>query len=386
MPRPVSENIDPIRITVRYNTIDILQTLDETPIMEIKQFCIVDRMDRVIKPYLDPVHFAGFLSNKAILVASKENSICENSIDFFIDGKLIGIIEPKSELPSPLLEQNQIFNSAFDQSDKNWQLKHSDENQAKFGVNVNQFWNAPDRNVATLYQDESDLSVETLLVYNHPSTDGLLPVAPCSKYQVSGFFGFHGCDGEIVIEFLYDSGKLTGVASEYLAQRDHESVATAGFSYVSKTIDTPSEAGFARLSIRKFASKKKEIGKISGDESPLGLSVLKNPAPHLKDSHRTILLNLRQETDGEVNSEKRRTAISVARNHLLSESTTIEHGCGGKNCMFMTRLFFGRVSDDQPVSWRAPSWTPEELEILTNLESRGCVNFGIELPDTIYDS
>ncbi len=54
----------------------------------------------------------------------------DSSAALIIDGKLVAIIEPKFELQSPLLEQNQIFNSAFDQSDENctvWRLVPSDQ-------------------------------------------------------------------------------------------------------------------------------------------------------------------------------------------------------------------------------------------------------------------
>lgn len=191
-----------------------------------------------------------------LMIACRGREEHSSGFDIIIDGIAAFIAELPEYSKSPLHEQNQIQNSAFDDLTRNWVVEDIDPDTEAFGVDLSDDWTLANGHSGYISQASGSGSCKAKLVYQDPVAGDIIPVIPGVTYQFSGYFGMHRCDGRIEVEFIDGNGiplHKAGSALESDKMADGPHISDYFLGCVSEK--APPGAAGARLTVLKRGTK-----------------------------------------------------------------------------------------------------------------------------------
>ncbi len=178
-----------------------------------------------------------------------------NGLDLSIDGDFFRTLDASSINERPLLTNiNQICDAGFESATPYWIDNKGQENGASSGADLNEKWSLYNGHTFYLYQN-AGFNIPVELTYHDPVVGEYLPVKGKEHYQISGSFGHHRCHSVFIVEFYDKQRKLLQRYEKNLLEEKLGGQALEDYLTISEIIETPSNAVFARLSIKKHPAK-----------------------------------------------------------------------------------------------------------------------------------
>ncbi|MDD5274975.1 MAG: glycosyltransferase [Methylovulum sp.] len=178
-----------------------------------------------------------------------------NGLDLLIDGDFLRTLDTSAVSQQPLLTNiNQICDAGFELATPYWLYNKSPENGASSGIDLNEKWSLYNGHTFYLHQS-AGFNIPVELVYQDPVVGEFLPVKGKECYQITGSFGLHRCQGAFVVEFYDKQRKLVQRYEKNLFEGKLGGQVLEDYLTISDIIETPGNAVFTRLVIKKFPAK-----------------------------------------------------------------------------------------------------------------------------------
>lgn len=188
--------------------------------------------------------------NTAILEKTEINK--GNGLDLLIDGEFLRTLDASAVNEQPLLANiNQICDADFELPTPHWRYNKDQDNGASFGTDLNEKWSLYNGHTFYLHQ-KAGFTVPVELIYDDPVAGELLPVNGYDCYQIGGSFGIHRCHGVFIVEFYDKQRKLFQRHEKNIVEGKLGGQVLEDYLTISEIIETPKNAAYARLIIKKF--------------------------------------------------------------------------------------------------------------------------------------
>ncbi|WP_036532608.1 hypothetical protein [Neosynechococcus sphagnicola] len=188
----------------------------------------------------------------------KEDPKISPSVELLDGQKLIAVMPTIKQAQKARCGVNRIYNSSFNQDIDNWNLVVSGEESHHLGVRLSDTWNLTNGSTAFIHQNSSSSQGFADLIYQDPEEGEFLRIREFYEYQFSGYFGLHRCNGSLQVEWFDAHKNSLKIDTQFI---ETKLLGGADLSAYFKSINlliAPKSAAFARLSLRKNATKKRE--------------------------------------------------------------------------------------------------------------------------------
>lgn len=178
-----------------------------------------------------------------------------NGLDMLVDGKFSCTLNAShAKKQRPLTYINQIIDAGFDKGIADWHYDPMLPHGASLGIDMGEKWTLFNGHTLHIYQSAGFNSFVDL-VYHDPVVGEFLPVKADDYYRIAGSFGLHRCHGIVMVEFYDQNYKLVIRHDDNIVQGKKGGSVIEDYQTVSEIIQTPKDACFARILIRKFPTK-----------------------------------------------------------------------------------------------------------------------------------
>jgi GT2 family glycosyltransferase/tetratricopeptide (TPR) repeat protein len=159
----------------------------------------------------------------------------------------------------PLLNINQIWDSAFDVDTSCWKSL-----EAKLSRDFSKDWKLKEGHTAHFHQGSKQINDSFVFVYKDPVIGEFLPVSQGEYYQIGGNFSCHRCDALLTIEFYNSKKEKTqNIEIEIPSDKFLGGKELKHYLHISKSIKIPEAVFFARISLIKLPTKPNTVQKDS---------------------------------------------------------------------------------------------------------------------------